>query len=138
MSLICATLFTDKAKYMLDNLEPLPLYEVDVLESDHETWDRHQLNRQWHIFTPKMIDLAFPNRLFGIVIVTVFFQVKYYVEHCQQQADGSWVSTDLHLPLEDTLSIWSFIFGPIPGMFPIELSEQVVWSANDPNRSREW
>merc|ERR1719272_2480024 len=99
--LICASAFTGTAKYMLDSLEPLPLFEPASVDGDMDTWERHQENRQWNICTPKIYFVTFPKRLFGILAVTIFFQYKYYVEHCQQRGDGSWISLDLHVPLEE-------------------------------------
>eukprot|EP00439_Symbiodinium_sp_Y106_P082214 s279_g21.t1 len=85
----------------------------------------------WHCWTPALWAALIPRRLLGMLAVTSFFVFKYYVEHCVHLDDGSWVSKPLRLPKESSLSILSFVFGPLPMLFPIDAEDQPIWEMPD-------
>jgi len=126
--LICAGLFNDAAKRMMENIEPLPLFEPEDMEGDRETWERHQIHRQWTFFTFELWNQVFSLRLFCMIGATAFFQFKYYQDHCVVQEDGSMVGIDLRMPLSDVLGFWNFVLGPVPGMGYIASGER-TWHA---------
>jgi hypothetical protein len=125
--LICAGLFSDTSKHMLDSLEPLPLFEAVDQESEKSIYERHQTERQWTCFTLNLYATIFPRRLGLMLFCTVFFQFKYFLEHCDKLEDGSWVGKELHLPVTDGLSFLSFLFGPFPNLFPVQPNDEIVW-----------
>ncbi|CAE7938825.1 NITA, partial [Symbiodinium sp. KB8] len=98
---------------------------------EEEECRRHQLARNWHCWTPALWAALIPRRLLGMLAVTSFFVFKYYVEHCVHLDDGSWVSKPLRLPKESSLSILSFVFGPLPMLFPIDAEDQPIWEMPD-------
>jgi len=57
-------------------------------------------------------------------VVACFFMTKYYIESCQRMPDGSTVPKEVHKPVGDRLSFASFIFGPVPSLFPVEVDKQ--------------
>ncbi|CAE7554596.1 NITA [Symbiodinium natans] len=94
---------------------------------EHEEVRQHQLARNWHCWSFSLWAALIPRRLLGMLAVTSFFVAKYYVEHCVHMDDGSWVSKPLRLPKESSLSILSFLFGPLPTLYPIDAEEQPIW-----------
>ncbi|CAE7237323.1 PEPM [Symbiodinium sp. CCMP2592] len=94
---------------------------------EQEECRRQQLARNWHCWTPALWAALIPRRLLGMLAVSSFFVFKYYVEHCVHLDDGSWVSKPLRLPKESSLSILSFVFGPLPMLFPIDAEDQPIW-----------
>jgi len=133
--LICASLFSDTSKNMLEHIEPLPLFEAAVFEDDRDVWERHQIRRRWNIFSFELYNQIFSVRLFSMIGATAFFQVKYFREHCEHQEDGSWVAKTLREPLSDTLSFWHFIFGPLPNFMSIPSTDEILWHAAGRNYS---
>merc|ERR1711879_300788 len=95
------TLFSDTAKHMLDQLQPLPIVEYVEEESEKAYWKVHQANRNWNFLTIQLYLEIVPRKIVAMIGITAFFQYKYYVEHCVRQLDGSWVSKDIHMPAVD-------------------------------------
>lgn len=126
--MIFQALFSDTAKDILEELEPLSMYEYVDDGQVRSVWDKHQENRDWNFLSPIFYQMVFPVRLVGIIIVVAFFQWKYYQEHCILRQDGSMVPKNLHLPTTDNLDIMSFIWGPIPSFFPVLTVEETEWS----------
>lgn len=126
--LVFATLFSETAKDMLGQLEPLPLYEDDEDLSFNQQFEIHQTNRNWSYTNPNFWRLVVPTQLLGIVFVALCFQLKYYHEHCTSRADGSWVAKPLFLPKSAFMSFWSFLFGPFPFLFPVETDDGAIWT----------
>eukprot|EP00913_Durusdinium_trenchii_P029342 g27507.t1 len=101
-----------------------------VTEEDEEII-QHQQARSWHIWTPNLWLALVPRRLVAMVAVASFFVAKYYVEHCVMESDWSLVSKPLRLPRESNLPWISFLFGPIPILFPIDAEDEPVWQMPD-------
>merc|ERR550537_1041540 len=81
--LICSNLFTGRAKYMLERLEPRVVLEP-VSTDDMDVWQRHQEDRQWKVWQFDLHYRIFPMKLFFIGAITGFFITKYYFEHCHK------------------------------------------------------
>lgn len=126
--LIVLALGSPSTSYMLEHLERFPLFETSDEEDDSEkdAWDKHQEDKQWSL--KGLFLVAFPFRLCYMLFLTSFFILKYYIEQCVRTADGSWISKDVHLPLREQLPVLSFIFGPWPGMFPVDQQPEAVWT----------
>jgi len=132
---IGSTLFTGMAARMLQSLEPLELFEPVGSDRDMDIWERHEMNRKVSFCSIRLFNKTFPKRLVGIIAVTAFFHCKYYLEHCRQKRDGSWIGFDLHLPVHETLGILSFLFGPVPEMFAVPVRPEILWSDTSHNIS---
>eukprot|EP00930_Biecheleria_cincta_P071705 TRINITY_DN59171_c0_g1_i1.p1 TRINITY_DN59171_c0_g1~~TRINITY_DN59171_c0_g1_i1.p1 ORF type:complete len:453 (-),score=65.05 TRINITY_DN59171_c0_g1_i1:48-1406(-) len=132
--LVFETLFSQFAKDLLEQFEPLPLYEAEEEEelSFNQQFEHHQSNRSWSISNPKFWRLLVPTQLVGIVLVSCIFQLKYYHEHCTSRADGSWVPNPLYLPKNDDMSFWSYLFGPFPFLFRVETEDEAIWRMPEP------
>merc|ERR1711862_1017447 len=107
--LICSTLVSPISLYMVSHLEPYYTNSIADEEDDteKEAWDKHQLTKNWSFCSCQFCELLVPWRLIAILWTTLFFVVKYYMEHCSRGEDGSWVSQDVFLPQADTLSFWT-------------------------------
>jgi hypothetical protein len=123
--LICTGLQSDTCKHMLESLEPLALLEPVNVDSEKQIWERHQLQRNWSLLSWELYPMMIPSQLVFMIGVTAFFQFKYYVEHCDRSQDGSFVGKTLRLPVEDRMSVVSFLFSPF---FPVEVRDDVVWA----------
>jgi len=128
--IIYEAMFSDAAKDMLSRLEDYEdiNYEEFATPDDMEIYMMHQENRQWNLLSPRFYMLVFPVRMFAMISVLAFFLLKYYMEHCVHLPDGSFVGKDLHLPSTYTMSFFSFIFGPVPKVFPVPVDETASWS----------
>lgn len=131
--LICAGLFSDTSKHMLDALEPLPLFETVDQDDEKQIYERHQEERQWSFLRLELYKTIFPTRLSLMILCTGFFQFKYFIEHCEKLEDGSWVGKDLHLPAQDGLSVLSFFSGPFPNLFPVQPRDETIWKMPRPD-----
>merc|ERR1712139_162844 len=87
---------------------------------------KYEADLNWSVFSIGFYFRIIPFRLFSIGFISCFFITKYYVESCRQNPDGSLVAKDVYLPKSDELPIRSFLFGPIPGIFPIAVQEEPV------------
>ncbi|CAE8622554.1 unnamed protein product [Polarella glacialis] len=130
---IYEAMFSDAAKNIMDDLEGWHASQDvaddhDDNDSDMWFWTKHQANRSYTIFSPRLWGLIFPYRLVSMIGVLTFFQFKYYLEHCIHLPDGSWISDDLRVPVSYQMSIRSFLGGPIPKIFSIVTSPEVAWS----------
>merc|ERR1712014_428837 len=92
--LIFETLFSDTAKFMIDELQPLPLYDEEEQDNLLDAYQQHQKNRQFNLYSPRLLRLVFPTSLVGVISVTFLFQMKYYTENCRYMEDGSMVPKD--------------------------------------------
>lgn len=127
--LLCTALVSPVSLYMVENLEPWELFSLKDEEDDTEkdAYDKHQLDKSWHIL--KLLEYVFPQRLAMILGFTALFIWKYYEEHCDRQADGSWVSKSLHLPSDgENLPFLSFLLGPIPMAAPLKTLAEAAWT----------
>lgn len=131
--LIFASLMPTMAKHMMENIGD---YQVgNVQEStywSHDALKKHKLDLRWGATTPSLYTRVFPMRLLAIGGITLFFITKYYVESCRRAPDGSLVAKDVHLPASEHLSFPAFLFGPIPGLWPVETEEEPVWQMTYP------
>lgn len=132
--LICGTLMSPISTYMVEHLEPFPLFETADEEDDTEedAFAKHQLDKdKLNIFSVSLWLHVFPLRFLGIVIVTAFFICKYYSEHCITESDGSLYSKPVLAPLSDSLAFLSFLFDPIPHFYSVEVDtseEGILWA----------
>jgi len=102
--LICSTLVSPVSLYMAGHLEPYELHSTRDEEDDTEqdAYNKHQIEKAWSIFGCEMWSFIIPWRLIYIVGTTAFFVIKYYLEHCSYQEDGSLVSESIYLPKSET------------------------------------
>eukprot|EP00931_Biecheleriopsis_adriatica_P061476 TRINITY_DN36966_c0_g1_i2.p1 TRINITY_DN36966_c0_g1~~TRINITY_DN36966_c0_g1_i2.p1 ORF type:complete len:494 (-),score=68.85 TRINITY_DN36966_c0_g1_i2:26-1480(-) len=112
---------------LLDKINGYPKGGQRIHLTEEEEITRHALERAWSIFSPALYQALIPRRLMAMLITTAFFVCKYYLEHCERESDGSWVSKSLHLPEKDGLSFLTFLFGPFPMLFPIRAQTEPVW-----------
>eukprot|EP00440_Ansanella_granifera_P041960 gb/GFBE01045489.1/.p1 GENE.gb/GFBE01045489.1/~~gb/GFBE01045489.1/.p1 ORF type:complete len:304 (+),score=47.21 gb/GFBE01045489.1/:1-912(+) len=112
---------------LLSKLDPFPKDGKVLLQKTEEEEIRyHEMERSWTLCTPALYAALIPRRLISMLLTTSFFILKYYFEHCVREDDGSMVSKTLKLPRRDSLSLLTFLSGPIPMLFPIENAE-TVW-----------
>lgn len=128
--LICSTLVSPVSLYMTRNLEPFEMFSLTDEEDDTErdAYEKHQRDKAWNLCSLELWTYIIPNRLIMITCTTAFFIVKYYIEHCDRGADGSWVSRPVYLPINEHLSFLSFVCGPFPELFSVETLKDAVWS----------
>eukprot|EP00931_Biecheleriopsis_adriatica_P066019 TRINITY_DN40443_c0_g1_i1.p1 TRINITY_DN40443_c0_g1~~TRINITY_DN40443_c0_g1_i1.p1 ORF type:complete len:438 (-),score=69.91 TRINITY_DN40443_c0_g1_i1:197-1510(-) len=123
------SLNSDASRQMLASLEPFSKIEPGWHRvSEEDMFEKHQKNRDWNIFSSTLYKLSTPIRFFSVVTTLLFFQVKYYLEHCLFLDDGSWVSKDVTLPATSNLPILSFLFGPFPSLFQTQQTDRVLWT----------
>ncbi|CAK8988465.1 unnamed protein product [Durusdinium trenchii] len=116
----CGKILESMKGYAKENRPPIHVPEDEEII-------QHQQARSWHIWTPNLWLALVPRRLVAMVAVASFFVAKYYVEHCVMESDWSLVSKPLRLPRESNLPWISFLFGPIPILFPIDAEDEPVW-----------
>merc|ERR1719161_1940974 len=99
---------------MIEKLEPFPLFETSDEENDteHEAYAKHQLDKQWSVYSPRLWASILPWRLIGPSVLVLGMMFKYYSQHCMRLGDGSFVATDLHLPSQGYLPFLTFLSGP--------------------------
>jgi len=127
--LLCTALVSPVSLYMVGQLEPWELFSLTDEEDDTEkdAYEKHQLDKRWSPL--KLLEYVFPNRLAMICGFTSVFMVKYYLEHCDRQDDGSWVSKSLHLPADgENLPFLAFLLGPIPMAIPLKTVAEAIWT----------
>merc|ERR1711879_103647 len=105
----------------MENLQAFPLFDTADEEDDSEkdAYDKHQLDKKWHWCGYRLYANIIPVRLILVVLTTLCFTGKYFNDQCVELDDGSSVSKNVYLPLEPGLSFMSFIFGPIPSVYPV-------------------
>jgi len=128
--LICGALVSPVSLYMTTNTQAFEFVCVADEEDDSEqdAYNKHQVDKIWNICSLELWCYMIPMRLFQIMGVTGFFIGKYYLEHCQQTSDGSWVSLDVHLPTSGGLDFFTFLSGPIPGINKVSTLDEPVWT----------
>jgi len=126
--MIFSRLATTATKYMMENIEDMPLFSTDEEETETDEMVLHRFNAAE--FGPgmrrKMISLVFPRRLLTILILFAVFYFKYYVSHCTEEEDGSWVSKPMYWP---ELTSYNPIHYLVPGF--VHESSHLVWAPPD-------
>lgn len=132
--LICNSLCSPISQYMTEQLEPYVWIDCADDENmlDKEAYDRHQIGKRFGCCACQLWIYILPHRLIMILLCTSFFIAKYYLEHCTRLEDGSVVSTTVRVPSTAHFSILSFLFGPFPEMFPVEV-DSAAWVMPRPN-----
>ncbi|OLP86737.1 E3 ubiquitin-protein ligase arkadia [Symbiodinium microadriaticum] len=105
---LCSTVTKD----IMSKLEPRAMYDLDEVdkESDAEAlayFNEVELRRGWK----SVLFQIFPMRMFIIILCQCLFLLDYYMSNCEKLKDGSWVSKDMHLPVDMTYSPLSLMFG---------------------------
>lgn len=123
-----SALMSPMVKYMLENIEAYALFDHQdaTAETDKEAFQRHAQDTSWGIKSPELYAQLVPPRLFVMCVITSFFICKYYNENCMARPDGGLVSTPIYMPKSSQMSFLSFLCGPFPNLFPVEVAEDVT------------
>lgn len=127
--LILERLSTKATKHIMANLEEYELFDRTQYEneSDQEALERFSAQEMtWRVDARRDWWLL-PRRLFWSVVLMILFLAEYYYHSCEQMEDGSWVSTQMFLPISSHLDIKSFI-GKFFSMTHAPHSEDAFWT----------
>jgi len=128
--LICSCIMPHMSTYIMERVEDFVL-EDDEADTfwNHDAVAVHEEDLNWKFCSFQFISRVFPIRVIFMAVVCSVFIGKYYYDGCVRLADGSMVANDVYLPKAQTLSLRSFLFGPLPGMYEVECEEEKpVWS----------
>jgi hypothetical protein len=128
--LICENFTSPVTLYLLDRLDPFPLYDDSedehLTDADHVAKVMEEQQWRWHFWELIWDVLALiPVRLVMTVFLTVWFVGLYYVKHCQLDDDNAWVSDSMFLPKLPEYSLLTFWF---PSLFPLETESKPFWT----------
>jgi len=127
---LCSALMSPMVKYMLENMEDYALFDAaeQSADSEKEAFQRHVKDTTWSLRSPELYAQLVPPRLVVMFLITSFFICKYYTENCASSPDGGLVSTAVHMPKSSQMSFLSFLFGPFPNLFPVDVDHGVsLW-----------
>eukprot|EP00927_Polykrikos_kofoidii_P030463 TRINITY_DN26183_c0_g1_i1.p1 TRINITY_DN26183_c0_g1~~TRINITY_DN26183_c0_g1_i1.p1 ORF type:complete len:452 (+),score=70.90 TRINITY_DN26183_c0_g1_i1:113-1468(+) len=127
--MLAAAVFPSGTKNLLMHVEGLYLSMAEP--SVKEIVEENEKLKRWKLYHPGTLRKFVPTRLVAMMGVCFFFVAKYYNENCLRRSDGSWVSTDLYLPTTHELSFLSFVFGPLPMVFPTDVGDTPMWQMSD-------
>merc|ERR1712129_532017 len=119
-------LMSEAAKIMLECHEELKFFdeekEEDLPEEDiMKEHCQHQHLRYWR-FTDSLA--LFPVKLVVVFLLTLWFVAHYYLQRCNYQGDGHWVSKTMYLPKSIDFSILSAYFS---SFFPNPSLDEPFW-----------
>lgn len=123
---------TVATKHMMEKLEPWPLFDTDVEETEsmEEAYERHREELRPGFFSDtKLLLLLAPKRLLVVVLLMIVFTVKYYKLNCTLSEDGVWVSQDMYLPKRVTMDPLSMV-----GISKMAFESEPFWTMPQPRR----
>jgi hypothetical protein len=125
-TLICG-LMPPAVKILLSSCQEYALFENMGTETDRQAYQENAKDTTWSARSPQLYAQIVPPRLFFVFLITSFVICKYYTENCTPSYDGGLVSTPVHLPKSSQMSFLSFLFGPFPNMFHVDVVTDSVW-----------
>jgi len=126
---ICESVMSSVTQFVLENLEPFQVGdEVESSEAltEKEAYGKNDDDKQYSFSGARfwMRMAMAPGQLILVGILTAFFTGKYYLEHCQREEDGSWVSKPIEEPYSAEMPFLSFILAPLPFDIPVKTGPQ--------------
>jgi len=125
-----SALMSPMVKFILENMEDYVIHDPtqEHGESEREAFQRHVKDTSWTLRSPEFYGQTVSLRLILVFGVTCFFVCKYYNDNCATSPDGGLVATAIHMPKSSEMSFLSFLFGPFPNFFPVEVaSDETLW-----------
>jgi len=127
---ITMTMLPSKTRSMLEMIEGGQMSSRTRLTLEEEAL-LHQQDKRWNMLSPSFYGIIIPARLIFLLAVTAFFIGAYYLEECKHLENGSWVSEDIHKPVIAHLPLLSFLFEPVPGLFPVAVEDEAAWTFHE-------